>query len=57
MPRTFRVLASRRDRGLADFDIRNVFHFSGGYALPFGHGKKFMDGGGGIANGLLEDGA
>ncbi|MGC1613825.1 MAG: TonB-dependent receptor [Candidatus Acidiferrum sp.] len=30
------------DYGLADFDIRNVFHFSGGYELPFGHGKKFM---------------
>ena len=22
------------DRGLADFDLRNVFHFSGGYQLP-----------------------
>ena len=30
------------DYGLADFDIRNVFHFSGGYQLPFGQGKKFM---------------
>src|SRR5208282_91872 len=30
------------DYGLADFDIRNVFHFSGGYELPFGKGKKFM---------------
>jgi hypothetical protein len=29
------------DYGLADFDIRNVFHFSGGYELPFGKGKKF----------------
>jgi Carboxypeptidase regulatory-like domain/TonB-dependent Receptor Plug Domain/TonB dependent receptor len=42
-----------KDRGLANFDIRNVFHFSGGYALPFGHGKRFMNGGGGLANGLL----
>jgi hypothetical protein len=42
-----------KDRGLANFDIRNVFHFSGGYALPFGHGKHFMNGGGGLANGLL----
>jgi len=32
------------DYGLADFDIRNVFHFSGGYELPFGHGKKFASG-------------
>jgi hypothetical protein len=30
------------DWGPADFDIRNVFHASGGYALPFGKGKKFM---------------
>ena len=30
------------DYGLADFDIRNVFHFSGGYELPFGKGKHFM---------------
>lgn len=30
--------------GLADFDIRNVFHFSGGYELPFGKGKRFLTG-------------
>ena len=42
-----------KDRGLADFDIRNVFHFSGGYALPLGHGKRYMNGVGGLANGLL----
>jgi hypothetical protein len=30
------------DYGLADFDIRNVFHFSGGYELPFGRGKHFL---------------
>jgi len=29
------------DYGLADFDLRNVFHFSGGYELPFGKGKRF----------------
>jgi hypothetical protein len=29
------------DYGLANFDIRNVVHFSGGYELPFGKGKKF----------------
>ena len=29
------------DYGLAPFDIRNVFHFSGGYELPIGRGKKF----------------
>ncbi|MBZ5668713.1 MAG: TonB-dependent receptor [Acidobacteriia bacterium] len=26
----------------ANFDIRNVFHFSGGYELPFGPGRAFL---------------
>ena len=30
------------DYGPAAFDIRNVFHFSGGYELPVGKGKMFM---------------
>ncbi len=30
------------DYGLADFDVRQVLHFSGGYALPFGSGKKYL---------------
>jgi carboxypeptidase family protein len=30
------------DYGLASFDIRHVFHISGGYELPFGKGKRFM---------------
>jgi hypothetical protein len=34
------------DYGLANYDIRNVFHFSGGYELPFGKGKRYMTGGG-----------
>ncbi len=38
------------DYGLADFDIRNVFHFSGGYELPFGKGKRFMSGASGFKN-------
>jgi hypothetical protein len=38
------------DYGLADFDVRNVFHFSGGYELPFGKGKRFMSGAGGFAD-------
>jgi len=42
-----------KDRGLADFDIRNVVHFSGGYALPFGKGKKFMGNAGSIANAVI----
>ena len=32
------------DYGDCDFDIRHVFHFSGGYQLPFGKGKHFMAG-------------
>jgi Carboxypeptidase regulatory-like domain/TonB dependent receptor len=30
------------DYGLAPFDVRNVFHLSGGYELPFGKGKRFL---------------
>lgn len=30
------------DRSLANFDIRNVFHLSGGYELPFGKQKPFL---------------
>jgi hypothetical protein len=30
------------DYGECDFDIRHVFHFSGGYQLPFGKGKHFL---------------
>src|SRR5208282_1416274 len=38
------------DYGLAGFDVRNVFHFSGGYELPFGKGKKFDSGASGWQN-------
>jgi hypothetical protein len=41
------------DYGLAPFDIRNVFHFSGGYELPFGKGKKFAAGATGLQNQLV----
>jgi Carboxypeptidase regulatory-like domain/TonB dependent receptor len=30
------------DYGLADFDIRNVFHLSGQYELPFGNKRRFL---------------
>jgi hypothetical protein len=30
------------DYGPAAYDIRNVFHASGGYELPFGKGKKYF---------------
>ncbi len=35
-------LGPRFDWGLAPFDIRNVFHLSGGYELPVGRGKRFL---------------
>jgi hypothetical protein len=38
------------DYGLADFDIRHVFHFSGSYELPFGKGKRFMSDASGFVN-------
>jgi hypothetical protein len=41
------------DYGLAGFDIRNVFHFSGGYELPFGKGKHFASGVSGLQNQLI----
>jgi hypothetical protein len=43
-------LGPRFDWGLADFDIRNVFHLSGGYELPFGKGKAFLANSGMLAN-------
>ena len=41
------------DYGLANFDIRNVIHFSGGYELPFGKGKRFLSGVGGVENQII----
>jgi Carboxypeptidase regulatory-like domain/TonB dependent receptor len=41
------------DYGLANFDIRNVLHFSGTYELPIGKGKKFMGNAGGVSNAIL----
>lgn len=34
------------DYALANFDIRQVLHFSGGYQLPFGKDQRFMNSGG-----------
>ena len=45
-------LGPKFDWGLADFDIRQVLHFSGGYELPFGKDKRFLNQGG-IANAVL----
>ncbi|MGB7438626.1 MAG: TonB-dependent receptor [Candidatus Acidiferrum sp.] len=30
------------DYALCDFDVKNMFHLSGGYELPFGHGRQFL---------------
>ena len=41
------------DYGLANFDIRNVLHFSGGYELPFGKGKQYMGEASGAKNAVV----
>jgi Carboxypeptidase regulatory-like domain/TonB dependent receptor len=41
------------DYALANFDIRNVVHVSGGYELPFGKGRKFLSGASGFTNQLV----
>jgi Carboxypeptidase regulatory-like domain/TonB dependent receptor len=43
------------DYGLANFDIRHVFHFSGAYELPFGKGKRFMSDASGFKNAAFGD--
>jgi hypothetical protein len=45
-------LGPKFDWGLADFDIRQVLHFSGGYQLPFGKNKRFLNQGG-LANAIV----
>jgi len=46
-------LGIRADYALANFDVRNVFHFTGGYELPFGKGKRFLGAPSGISNALV----
>src|SRR5215469_4160544 len=41
------------DYSLANFDVRNVFHFTGSYELPFGKGKKYMGSPSGVANAIV----
>jgi hypothetical protein len=41
------------DWGLADFDIRQVVHFSGGYELPIGKNKRFLGNSGKVANAVI----
>jgi hypothetical protein len=43
----------RADYGLANYDIRNVFHFSGTYELPFGKGKRFAGDASGVMNQVI----
>jgi hypothetical protein len=43
----------RADYGLAPFDIRNVFHFTGLYDLPFGKGKRFGTDASGFKNQVI----
>jgi hypothetical protein len=45
-------LGPRFDWGPANFDVRNVVHFSGGYQLPIGKGMAYMNQGG-ITNAVL----
>jgi hypothetical protein len=45
-------LGPKFDYAPADFDLRNVIHFSGGYELPFGKGKMYMNKSGGVANAI-----
>ncbi len=45
-------LGPRFNWGPANFDVRNVIHFSGGYQLPFGKGMKYLNQGG-ITNVVL----
>jgi Carboxypeptidase regulatory-like domain/TonB-dependent Receptor Plug Domain len=46
-------LGPKFDRSLANFDIRNVFHLSGGYELPIGKNKRFMHDSGKLADAVL----
>jgi hypothetical protein len=42
----------RADRGLANFDVRNVGVMNASYVLPFGKGKRFLNSASGISNAL-----
>jgi hypothetical protein len=43
----------RADRGLANFDVRNVAAVNASYALPFGPGKHFQTAASGLVNSLV----
>lgn len=46
-------LGPKFDWSLADFDIRNVFHFSGGYQLPIGKNQRYLGSIGRIGDAIL----
>lgn len=46
-------LGPRFDWGPADFDLRQVVHFNGGYQLPFGTNKRFLSGAGKPVNAIV----
>ncbi len=41
------------DYQLCNYDIKNVFHLSGTYDLPFGHGRQFLRNSSGLVNAVL----
>jgi hypothetical protein len=41
------------DFGLCDFEVQKVFHFSGTYQLPFGHGRHFLSNSSGVVNAIV----
>jgi len=43
----------RKDFGRCDFDINKVFHLSGMYELPFGHGRHFLSSSSGVVNAIM----
>jgi hypothetical protein len=46
-------LGPRFDWALADFDIRQVMHISGGYQLPFGKGKDYLNNGSKLSDAIV----
>ena len=42
-----------RDYGLSAFDVRHRFSFSGSYELPFGNGRRFLNGVTGVADQMV----
>lgn len=47
------IIGVSGDYGLSPADLRNVFHFSGTYDLPFGRGKKFGTDASGFTNQVI----